>query len=157
MRLKNWSSYFTILLVSGLVFPGFSACLEAQSTLPTLVVHKTPTCGCCSNWIDHVKAAGFPVEVHDHQSLALIKAENGVDVELRSCHTATVAGYVIEGHVPADDIIRLVTEKPDIKGIAVPGMPIGSPGMEQGPRVQPYRVVSWDEAGSTAVFAEYGS
>jgi hypothetical protein len=117
-----------------------------------IVVHKTPTCGCCGKWVDHLKAAGFEVETQDHDVLADIKEVNGVLPEVRTCHTALVGGYVVEGHVPAEHVIRLLKEKPDIAGIAVPGMPIGSPGME-GPNPQPYDVIAWDKAGNKSVFA----
>lgn len=151
------ASATTALAFVGLLLPGLSACQQSvSSSLPTVVVHKTPTCGCCAKWVDHVKAAGFAVEVHDHQNLATIKLEHGVSGELQSCHTAIVDGYVVEGHVPADQIIRLITERPDVKGIAVPGMPIGSPGMEQGPRVEPYNVVAFDGQGNVALYKHVG-
>lgn len=96
----------------------------------TIQVYKTPTCGCCSKWIEHLRAAGFKVEATDMPDLTAFKAANGVPDELSSCHTATVAGYVIEGHVPASDISRLLQERPKVAGLTVPGMPMGSPGME---------------------------
>ena len=154
-RLSTVASAFIFV---GLLLPGLSACQQAPaSSLPVMVIHKTPTCGCCANWVEHVKAAGFQVEVHDHDNLSDIKRVNGVAPELQSCHTALVGGYVVEGHVPADQIIRLVTEKPDVKGIAVPGMPIGSPGMEQGGTVQPYNVVAFDGEGNVALYKHVGS
>lgn len=122
-----------------------------------MMVHKSPTCGCCAKWIEHVKAAGFEVMVHDESDMGAIKLANGVDRSLQSCHTATVGGYVVEGHVPADQIIRLLKEKPDVKGIAVPGMPVGSPGMEQGTTVQPYDVVTFDSTGVVEVYKSIGS
>jgi hypothetical protein len=158
MLLSRLSSFASAVILACFLFPALSGCQQAPANnLPVMVVHKTPTCGCCSNWIEHVKAAGFQVEVHDHQNLTEIKRVNGVAPELQSCHTATVGGYVVEGHVPADQIIRLITEKPDIKGIAVPGMPIGSPGMEQGGTVQPYNVVAFDGAGNAALYKHVGS
>lgn len=98
-------------------------------TLPRMVVAKDPNCGCCAAWVDHVRAAGFPVEVIE-APVNPLKVRLGVPRALSSCHTAQVAGYVIEGHVPADAIKRLLEEKPQATGLAVPGMPVGSPGME---------------------------
>lgn len=112
-----------------------------------MVVYKSPTCGCCGAWIDHVRDSGFEVEVKDVYDLDPIKASAGVPGEMESCHTAMIDGYVVEGHVPASDIKRLLAEKPDVKGIAVPGMPIGSPGMEQGNYKEPYASVLFSEKG----------
>jgi hypothetical protein len=119
----------------------------------TMQVYKTPTCGCCGKWVDHVKAAGFTPAVHDLSDLAHVKAKAGVPANLQSCHTALVGGYAIEGHVPADVIQQLLREKPAIAGIAVPGMPIGSPGMEQGDRKDPYEVMAFTSDGKTSVYA----
>lgn len=119
-----------------------------------LVVYKSPTCGCCSKWIDHVKAAKFEVVVNDVDNIGLIKQKNGVPPELASCHTCLIDGYVIEGHVPADVIEKLLTEKPKIRGIAVPGMPVGSPGMEMGSRKDRYNVIAFDNGGKTSIFAK---
>jgi len=120
---------------------------------PRITVYKSPTCGCCGKWVEHLQAAGFSVTVHDVQSVEPMKQRYGVPRKLASCHTATVEGYAIEGHVPADLIRRLLAEKPRVKGLAVPGMPVGSPGMEQGNVKEPYDVVSFDETGRTAVYA----
>lgn len=117
----------------------------------TVTVYKSPTCGCCSNWIAHLEEAGYAVEAHDQNDVRPIKAELGVAPELGSCHTAVVEGYVIEGHVPADAIARLLEERPNIVGLAVPGMPVGSPGME-GPNPQPYEILAFDAEGNVSVF-----
>ncbi|MDG2049590.1 MAG: DUF411 domain-containing protein [Myxococcota bacterium] len=93
-------------------------------------VYKTPTCGCCGNWVNHLRAAGFDVKTTDLPDLTALKRSNGVPQSMASCHTALVGGYVIEGHVPASDIRRLLKERPRVAGLAVPGMPMGSPGME---------------------------
>ena len=98
--------------------------------LPKLVVSKDPTCGCCTGWADHMRAAGFPVEVIETSEINRVKVRLGVPQDLASCHTAEVGGYVLEGHVPAEAVKRLLAEKPPAKGLAVPGMPMGSPGME---------------------------
>jgi hypothetical protein len=124
----------------------------AKVTGIPMKVFKSPTCGCCQHWVEHVKAAGFSPTVQDLASLDATKTDAGVPPVLRSCHTALVGGYVIEGHVPADVIHRLLREKPKVAGIAVPGMPIGSPGMEQGDRKDPYEIVSFTRDGQTAVY-----
>lgn len=117
-----------------------------------IVVYKSPTCGCCGKWVEHMQAAGFKVDVENRRDLAPIKAELGVPPGLQSCHTARVGGYIIEGHVPADLVQRLLDEKPDIKGLAVPGMPMGSPGME-GPGKDPYDVLAIGKDGRLQVYA----
>ncbi len=119
-----------------------------------IVVYKSPTCGCCKQWVTHLRSAGLAVEVHERRNMNPIKREMGVPGALRSCHTAKIGGYVIEGHVPAEDIARLLQEKPNIKGLAVPGMPMGSPGME-GPRVDAYEVLAFDAEGKTSVFSSH--
>jgi hypothetical protein len=117
-------------------------------------VYKSASCGCCNKWIDHLESHGFSVRATDVSDLASIKAENGLPPRLASCHTAIVEGYVVEGHVPARDIQRLLRERPKVSGLAVPGMPIGSPGME-GPNPERYRVLSFGPEG-TSVFASHG-
>lgn len=139
---------------SGAVMPHAAA--PVSSGLPTLVVHKTPTCGCCSQWIAHMQQAGFTVQAHDHADLGGIKAQHGVPRDKQSCHTALVDGYVIEGHVPADDVKRLLAQRPDILGLTVPGMPAGSPGMEMPDgRVDAYAVEAIGKDGSSTVFARH--
>ena len=125
-----------------------SAAGESRS----VTVYKTPTCGCCGKWVEHLEANGFDVESHDLPDVGPLKRENGIPRQLSSCHTAFVEGYVIEGHVPAADIVRLLDERPAVSGLAVPGMPIGSPGME-GPNPEVYRVLSFDKSGRTEVFS----
>lgn len=121
---------------------------------PTLVVYKTPSCGCCRGWVKAMEASGFKVEVHDLDDLAATKHAAGVPDELQSCHTARIGGYVVEGHVHAEDIRRLLAERPDIAGIAAPGMPMGSPGME-GAYKDRYDVVTFGGKGRQAVFASH--
>jgi hypothetical protein len=121
---------------------------------PLVVVYKTPTCGCCRKWVDHMQANGFRVEVHDVPNTAPKRAEWGVPESLGSCHTAKVEGYALEGHVSADDVKRLLAEKPQVAGIAAPGMPMGSPGME-GPVKDRYDVVAFTKDGQTSVFASH--
>ena len=119
-----------------------------------VVVYKSPTCGCCKQWIKHLEANGFTVTAKDVANVTPYKAENGVPMRLASCHTAKVGGYVIEGHVPAADIKRLLKERPKVTGLTVPGMPEGSPGME-GPRPQRYDVLTFDAGGRVSVFASH--
>ncbi|WP_246505424.1 DUF411 domain-containing protein [Microvirga antarctica] len=126
-----------------------------QAGLPKVVVSKDPSCGCCSGWVNHLKAAGFPVEIHETAEVNRVKVRLGVPDALASCHTAEVGSYVIEGHVPADAIKRLLAEKPKAKGLAVPGMPVGSPGMEvEGVEPDTYEVVLFGPSGQTT-FARY--
>ncbi|WP_249976831.1 DUF411 domain-containing protein [Vreelandella olivaria] len=118
-------------------------------------VHSDPNCGCCGAWVDHLEEEGFTVNHHRRDDLRAFKASNGVPPALASCHTAIVDGYVIEGHVPASDIQRLLDERPEVVGLAVPGMPHGSPGMETG-RVDDYAVLSWTDTDSGPdIFSEY--
>ena len=128
---------------------------EASSSLPEVTVWHSPTCGCCTDWIDHIKEYGFPVRAHSQNDVAMIKHRLGLPSDLASCHTAMVDGYVIEGHVPAKDIARLLKERPFMRGLSVPNMPIGSPGMEMGERVDNYEVLLFDEQGETKVFSRY--
>src|SRR5215203_7192219 len=127
---------------------------QGTAAVTAMQVYRSPTCGCCGKWVDHVKAAGFSPTVHQVEDVSPVKARGGVPADLQSCHTALIGGYVIEGHVPADVIQQLLTEKPKIAGLAVPGMPIGSPGMEQGPRVDPYEVIAFTRDGKRSVYAK---
>jgi hypothetical protein len=124
----------------------------SASDAPAVTVYKTPTCGCCGKWAAHLQANGFDVTTKDLNDLSQIKAEQKVPPRLASCHTAIVDGYVIEGHIPADIIHRLLKEKPPVVGLTVPGMPAGSPGMEVGYK-EPYQVLSFDEEGKIEVYA----
>src|SRR5262245_37153182 len=122
---------------------------------PVVEVFKNPTCGCCALWVDHLRASGFEVKVSDVRDPAAYRARFGVPTALGACHTATVAGYAIEGHVPAREIKRLLAERPKAAGLAVPGMPLGSPGME-GPRSDPYEVLLFQKDGRDSAYARYG-
>ena len=142
------ASLFIALLI-------LSSCQSRQEALPEVTVYKTPTCGCCSKWVDHMREAGFTVNATDLDDLSSIKDQFSVAPENQSCHTAVVGGYVVEGHVPADVVRRMLSEKPDIAGIAVPGMPIGSPGMEvEGRPADRYDVVAFDKNGHRHVYAK---
>ena len=125
--------------------------------LPLAIVHKTASCGCCGVWADHLKAAGFPVEIRDTDDMHPVKQRLGVPAGKASCHTAEIGGYVVEGHIPASDIKRLLKERPTARGLVLPGMPAGSPGMEMPDGyVQPYTVELVRTDGSTEPFAQHG-
>lgn len=129
---------------------------RAQSPAPAIEVYKSPSCGCCKDWIKHLQANGFTnLRVHDTGNSAA-RSRLGMPSKFGSCHTATVDGYVLEGHVPAADVKRLLKDRPAVLGLAVPGMPIGSPGMEV-PGVKPaaYNVMSFDRKGQLAVYASH--
>lgn len=123
-----------------------------NSTAEHVTVYRVRTCGCCGKWAEHLKAAGFDVTVHVIDKVDNAPGRARVPEKLRSCHTAAVGRYLVEGHVPADVIKDLLRRRPAIAGIAVPGMPAGSPGMES-PNPQPYEVVAFDEKGGTSTFA----
>lgn len=131
----------------------FGTALHAGET--EVMVYKTPTCGCCSKWVDHLEANGFKVKSKNLADVTPVKRMNGVPLQLSSCHTAIIGGYFVEGHVPAEDVKRLLEERPDVAGIAVPRMPEGSPGME-GPNPEPYSVLAVKKDGSIEVFARHG-
>jgi hypothetical protein len=123
------------------------------SATPVVTVYKSPTCGCCTKWAEHMQRQGFRVETHDRQEMGSVKSTFGVPIAVQTCHTAVVGDYVVEGHVPADVIRQLLTEAPPVVGIAVPGMPEGSPGME-GRRWERYDVLAFDLSGATWVYAQ---
>jgi hypothetical protein len=130
---------------------------SASVALPTVLVHKSPTCGCCTGWVEHMRKAGFTVQVDEQEDLEPLKKRLGVPAGKGSCHTAEVGGLVVEGHVPAEDIKRLLADRGNARGLVVPGMPMGSPGMEvPDGRVQPYTVERINADGSTSPFARHG-
>ena len=135
-----------------------SLSLRAQAKAPSITVYKDPSCGCCSKWIDHLRQHGFETKTIPAPDVSAVKKKNNVPDRTRSCHTALVGGYVIEGHVPAADIQQLLKKRPSgVIGLAVPGMPMGSPGMEvPGGQVQSYDVLAFDKEGRTTVFASHG-
>jgi hypothetical protein len=145
----NKRNSIIVFLVSMWLAAGLSAAGAAEVT-----VYKSPTCGCCKNWVAHLRANGFSVKAVDVADVTSYKLANGVSPALASCHTALVDGYVIEGHVPAQDIQRLLRERPKVVGLAAPGMPAGSPGMEQGYK-DPYDVVSFDKNGNVSLYARH--
>jgi hypothetical protein len=153
--LRNTFGVVVAGAVITLVSAGTSATTADRTTgaKPVAIkVYKTPQCGCCKAWVKHLRDNGFKVETMDMPDLSLIKQKYGVKPALQACHTAVVNGYVVEGHVPADVILKLLKERPAVAGVAVPGMPMGSPGME-GPSKQAYDIVSFDRAGHSRVYA----
>jgi len=125
---------------------------RAPAPSRAITIYKDPNCGCCKDWVTHVRGAGFVPTVHDTKDMAAVKASMGVPSTLESCHTARIGGYTIEGHVPADLIDRLLLEKPIALGLAVPGMPMGSPGME-GSRKDKYDIMLFNKNGKSRVYA----
>ena len=148
-----------LVLTAFIVFSAVpSPIISSQpSGQPAMEVYKSPTCGCCSKWVEHVRQHGFTARVTDldDQALDALKTKHGVPRTAQSCHTALVGGYIVEGHVPVAEVKRLLKEKPTVAGIAVAGMPLGSPGMEVPGRSQAYNVVAFDKKGETRVFASY--
>ena len=132
---------------------GETAAFTVAADMPSIVVYKTATCGCCNGWVEHLREAGFTVDTRDVRDIMTVKRDAGVPVQMSSCHTAIIDGYVVEGHVPAEHVARMVEERPEIAGIAVPGMPIGSPGME-GANPEPYQVLTFAHDGTAGVFAD---
>ena len=132
----------------------FSGSSPAAPASVEAIVYKSPTCGCCGLWVDHLKAAGYRVTARDTSDMTAIKRRHGVPASMQSCHTTLVGGYVVEGHVPAEDVTRLLREKPAIIGISAPGMPRGSPGME-GPIKDRYDVVTFDKSGHSRVYSSH--
>ncbi|WP_225307477.1 DUF411 domain-containing protein [Nitrincola iocasae] len=150
--MKTKFAIITTALLSTLLLILISSNSAAE---PAMQVYKSETCGCCHAWIEHIEAAGITVESTNLSNINSKKMELGVPPQLASCHTAVIDGYVIEGHVPASDILRLLREKPAVTGLTVPGMPHGSPGMETG-REDPYQVLAFDaEDTNLQIWSEY--
>ena len=141
-----------ILAVAVLGAIGWNVALQETADI---LVFKSPRCECCDLWVAHLRQQGFKVYVSTQEHLVAVRAKFGVPERLSACHTARAGGYTIEGHVPAADIRRLLRERPAIAGLAVPGMPIGSPGMEQGDRHDPYAVLAFDTQGGTRMFEQH--
>lgn len=136
------------------LFAGLGTLARAD-TQNAIVVYKSPTCGCCEAWVRHLRDNGFAVTVHDVEDTGVHRARLGMPDRFGSCHTGRIAGYAIEGHVPVADIRKLLAQRPKAVGLAVPGMPVGSPGMEQGPRADPFDVLLVRADGGARVFSSY--
>jgi len=174
MNNRNFPSRFWPLLFAGLLLAGCNASNDtaqsssaAQEAIPVaagesaktgheIVMYKSPTCGCCGNWAEHLRDAGFTVKEVKREDMDVIKAQYGVPEKLASCHTALVDGYIIEGHVPAADVERLLKERPNIAGLTAPGMPQNSPGMQnKGQKPEGYDVLAFDKNGNATVYSHY--
>ncbi|MFV1872754.1 MAG: DUF411 domain-containing protein [Oleiphilus sp.] len=146
--MKLLFQFFVMLVVTPLVF--------ADDLLSKdITVYKNPECGCCFKWVDYLKGYDYNVNVIDTRDVLSIKAKHKIPEQLAACHTAMIDGYIIEGHVTERDIRRLLLFRPKVKGIAVPGMPFGTPGMERGDTIESYNVMSFDEEGNIEVFVEH--
>lgn len=171
MRFKHNLAALAVLALAGTTFladaqatkpatPAAEPAAHADHKTQTLIVNKSPTCSCCGRWVEHMRAAGFEVEVRnfpERHALHALKERLGVPASKRSCHTAQIGGYFIEGHVPAEDVKRLLAEHPDARGLTVPGMPRGTPGMEvPDGSVDPYTVELVANDSSTTPFAKHG-
>jgi hypothetical protein len=153
MRTLRYAALGLALAVPAGVAAQRAASKPAAAAPQAITIYKTATCGCCTKWVDHLKAAGFNPTVHVVENMSQSPITARVPDSLRSCHTATLEGYLVEGHVPADVIKQLLRDRPRVEGLAVPGMPAGSPGMDS-PAPEHYDVMAFDAAGKTTVFAK---
>jgi hypothetical protein len=149
-----------MIFLAALAFAAANVVVFAQkpvSSRTPIVIYKTPTCGCCAMWVEHMRQNGFQPEVHDVSAsqVRAVSQAAGLKEEGTSCHTAKVGNFIVEGHVPAADVQRMLKEKPAIAGIAAPGMPVGSPGMEMGGRKDPYNVIAFTKDGRSTVFSKH--
>ena len=147
--MKRWFSRLGLGLLFAVLF------VPAALASNAFDVYSDPSCGCCGAWVDHLKAAGFPVKVTEVSDTGAARKRHGIPDRFGSCHTGVVAAYALEGHVPAEEVKRLLAQQPAAAGLSVPGMPVGSPGMEVGSRKDPYQVLLIDKAGRSSVFATY--
>lgn len=144
------------IILQALLMGSAAVPLLTHAAVPVIEVYKSASCGCCHMWVEHLKTAGLSVKVQDVEEPGTYRRKFGMPDALGSCHSARVAGYALEGHVPAADIRRLLLEKPKARGLAVPSMPLGSPGME-GPRSDPYDVFLMQVDGRYSVYRHYGA
>src|SRR6185503_10979374 len=156
MRKNTFTLGITAIAIAGLGYAAAAQQASTSSALPKVTVYKTSSCGCCKLWVEHMKSNGFDVQAMDVSSADVRQVSKmaGLKDEDTSCHTAKIGNYTIEGHVPAADIKRLLNEKPAIAGLSAPGMPQGSPGMEQGAK-EPYDVIAFKKDGTSTVFAKH--
>ena len=160
--------YYILLLSFILTTQACSQSIENKSVIPNqdgiaqqeeksinITVYRSPTCGCCKGWVEHLRNNHFNVTDIESNHMDQIKSQYDVPKQLSSCHTAIIDGYIIEGHVPAKDIKKLISTKSDIRGLSIPQMPVGTPGMEMGNRKDPFSVISFDKEGKTAIFNHY--
>ena len=145
----------SIFLAIAITLLSLATALASDSPVKDILVYKNPECGCCTRWVSYLEDKGYNVTIEHTRDVYAVKKRLGVPERLAACHTAVIDGYVIEGHLTHRDIKRLLLFRPDITGIAVPGMPIGTPGMERGNSKQPYDVMSFDDKGNVDVFVEH--
>ena len=145
----------SILMSAILGVLAITTAFASDGLVKDIVVYKNPECGCCTKWVKYLQDNNYNVTIEHTRDVLAVKKRLGVPEKLAACHTAVIDGYVVEGHITHRDIKRLLLFRPDIKGIAVPGMPVGTPGMESGNTVQPYNVMSFDELGAVEVFVEH--
>lgn len=156
MQYGPFARFAGVLLIGSLVSASAPVSPPPVSTAAVRVtVFKDPNCGCCKSWVEHLRKHGYDVVTHDTSDVSGVKRTGRVPAPLYSCHTAFVDGYVIEGHVPAADIARLLKDRPKVAGLAVPGMPAGSPGMEVPGRADSYDVIAFNRDGTSRVFAHH--
>jgi hypothetical protein len=145
----------SILMIAILNILTMTAAFASDALVRDIVVYKNPECGCCTKWVKYLQDNNYNVTIEHTRDVLAVKKRLGVPEKLAACHTAVIDGYVVVGHITHRDIKRLLLFRPDIKGIAVPGMPVGTPGMARGSTVQPYNVMSFDEQGNMGVFVEH--
>jgi hypothetical protein len=145
----------SILMLAILNILAITTAFASDALVGDIVVYKNPECGCCSRWVKYLQDNNYNVTIEHTRDVLAVKKRLGVPEKLAACHTAVIDGYVVEGHITHRDIKRLLLFRPGIRGIAVPGMPVGTPGMESGSTVQPYNVMSFDEQGNMEVFVEH--
>ena len=145
----------SILMLAILNILTMTTAFANDALVKDIVVYKNPECGCCTKWVKYLQDNNYNVTIEHTRDVLAVKERLGVPEKLAACHTAVIDGYVVEGHITHRDIKRLLLFRPDIKGIAVPGMPVGTPGMESGSTVQPYNVISFDEQGTMEVLVEH--
>jgi hypothetical protein len=161
MNMQNYIRLAVTLIASLLLaacngdYPDTDTVSQTAGDNKTMVVYHDPSCGCCTKWIEHMEKSGFNVRDIRTTNMDAVKEWLHVPNHLMSCHTAIIGGYVIEGHVPAVDVKRLLEQRPDVQGLSVPGMPMGSPGMEYQGREQPYNVLLFNAAGDAAIYNHY--
>lgn len=145
-----------VIAVAGIFAYLYFTSTSGPDELPDVTVYQNPTCECCTDWAEYMEQEGFNVELEVVESTRPVREDLGVPEALGSCHTALVGDHVVEGHVPAEDVKRMLVDEREIHGVAVPGMPVGSPGMERGDRVDAYNVIAFNRQGQTEVYAQYG-
>lgn len=150
-----WMAIATVIVLTTGSAEAASTPEVISEAVPEIVVYRDPSCSCCGGWMEHLETQGFEATNMPTSDVDALKQQYGIPDDLTSCHTAIVDGYVVEGHVPAEEIKRLLAERPNIVGIAVPGMPVGTPGMESGDERESFTVFSFDEQGNTEVFNHY--